>query len=154
MMTNSFQRAGHSDERTNQEDVHEMVRGAGEKVLIVDDQTDILETFEILAEGLGYCAAAVNNAKAAIEKYKSWRPDAVLMDRNMPEMDGPKCVERIIEYDPGARIVLVSGYDEDGPDGIDAKTKGLIKGYLTKPIDMEELGRMLGRLFVSGRSRR
>ena len=96
MMTNSFQPAGPSGEQAKHEDVQELVRGGGEKVLIVDDQTDILETFEILAEGLGYCAAAVNNAKAAIEKYKSWRPDAVLMDRNMPEMDGPNASKELL----------------------------------------------------------
>jgi CheY-like chemotaxis protein len=135
-------------------DIGELVRGSGEKVLIVDDEVDILETFEILlTEGLGYRAASANNAEAAIDKYKTWRPDAVLLDRNMPEMGGLKCAQRIIEYDPGARVVLVSGHDEEGPSGIDSKTKALIKGYLTKPITMEELGRMLGRLFVDARSR-
>jgi CheY-like chemotaxis protein len=70
-------------------DIGELVRGSGEKVLIVDDEVDILETFEILlTEGLGYRAASANNAEAAIDKYKTWRPDAVLLDRNMRRWAG------------------------------------------------------------------
>jgi YesN/AraC family two-component response regulator len=68
------------------------------------------------------------------------------MDRNMPHMDGNTCAAKIIEKDPDARIILVSGYDEKGPNGIDPTTKELIKGYLTKPVDAGELMRILTRL--------
>ncbi len=122
----------------------------GQKVLVVDDEEVVLEGEEMLIEWLGYRTASADNAKAAIEKYKSWQPDMVLLDRNMPEIDGITCAKRIIEYDPRARIVLVSGYEQEGPNGIDGKTKALIKGYLTKPIDMGEVSQLLSRLFAGG----
>ncbi len=135
-----------SDEDPKQSGVHEVVQGSGEKVLIVDDEVDILDVLVMLAEQLGYSAASADSGKAGIDKYKSWRPDVVLLDRNMPGMDGLKCAQRILEYDPEARLVLISGYDEGGPSGIDDKTKALIKWYLTKPINMEELSQTIRKV--------
>ena len=131
-----------SDERQRQAGVHEVVKGSGEKVLIVDDEVDILEVLVKLTKRLGYSAAFADSGKAGFDKYKSWRPDVVLLDRNMPGMDGPSCALSILEYDPEARIVLISGYDAGGPSGIDEKTNALIKGYLTKPIKTEELSQI------------
>ena len=135
-----------SDEHQRQAGVHVVVQGHGEKVLIIDDETNILEVLVMLAERLGYRAASADSGKAGIDKYKSWRPDVVLLDRNMPGMDGLKCARKILEYDPEARLVLISGYDEGGPSGIDDKTKALIKSYLTKPINMEVVSQTIRKV--------
>ncbi|MBW1738474.1 MAG: response regulator, partial [Deltaproteobacteria bacterium] len=127
-------------------DVTEAVKGRGEKILLVDDETVVLEPMHQLLEGLGYSIVSVTSGKAAIAKYKSWHPDAVLLDRNMPEMDGITCAEKILEYDSEARILMFSGYDETGPNGIDDKTGAAIKGYLTKPISMVQLTPLLADL--------
>jgi len=135
-----------SDEESKGERAAGFLHGSGQRVLIVDDEIEFLEPVEGALKAFGYKVAAVTSCKGAIRKYKSWRPDVVLLDRNMPEIDGITCAQKILEYDPGARIVLVSGYDESGPTGIDPETQTLIKEYLTKPIDMFELSRVLGRL--------
>jgi DNA-binding NarL/FixJ family response regulator len=62
-----------------------------------------------------------------------------LMDRNMPEMNGSRCAKELIKMDPDAKIIMVSGYDGSGPDGIDKDIRRLIKGYLTKPFNLEAL---------------
>jgi two-component system cell cycle sensor histidine kinase/response regulator CckA len=137
-----------SDEHVIEESSTKIVRGNGQKVLIVDDETDMCRVMEELLKRLGYKATYVRSGNSAILKYKSWRPDLVLLDRNMPEMDGVSCSEKIMDYDPNAKIVIISGYDEDGPSGIDEERKRLVKGYLTKPIEMaklsEELAQVLG----------
>jgi CheY-like chemotaxis protein len=121
--------------------------GRGEKVLIVDDEIEMLGPMEEMLESMGFQAAFAGSPQEGIEKYVQWKPDAVLMDRNMPQMDGNTCAGMIIEKDPDAKIILVSGYDEKGPNGIDPRTKELIKGYLTKPVDAAELIRLLARIF-------
>jgi two-component system chemotaxis response regulator CheY len=68
------------------------------------------------------------------------------MDRSMPEMDGITCIKEIIKTDPKAKIVIVSGYGETGPNGIDESAKSLIKDYLTKPCGREELSRVLSQV--------
>jgi YesN/AraC family two-component response regulator len=64
----------------------------------------------------------------------------------MPEMDGITCARSILEDDPGAKIVLISGYEATGPTGIDDTTKSFIKGYLSKPIDVVDLTSLLERV--------
>jgi two-component system cell cycle sensor histidine kinase/response regulator CckA len=137
-----------SDIRIPEESSPKIVRGKGEKVLVVDDEGEMCEVMEELLKRLGYRAAYVRSGNSAIQKYKSWRPDVVLLDRNMPEMDGVSCSEEIMNFDPSAKILIISGYDQDGSSGIDGDKKRLIKGYLTKPIEMgrlsEELAQVLG----------
>ncbi len=67
------------------------------------------------------------------------------MDRGMPKMDGITCARKIVEKDPEARIIMVSGYEESGPNGIDESVKSLIKGYITKPCSMGELSQAISR---------
>jgi PAS domain S-box-containing protein len=139
-----------SGEKALQASSTKIMPGKGQKILIVDDETDMCKVMEELLERLGYQVEYVNNGNAAILKYKSWRPNLVLLDRNMPEMDGLSCAESIIDYDPDAKIVIISGYDVDGPSGIAEEKKRLIKGYLTKPIGMDKLSTQLARVLKQG----
>lgn len=119
------------------------VKGKGEKILLVDDEMVVIEPMHQLLDGLGYEVVPATSGKDAISRYQSWKPDVVLMDRNMPEMDGITCAQKILELDPKARIIMVSGYDERGPNGIDDRTEEAIKGYLIKPINMAQLTTLL-----------
>ena len=135
-----------SGKLSTHEQVPELSRGEGQKILIVDDESEMCKSMAELLTGIGYRADSVNTGKAAIEKYQAWHPDAVLLDRNMPEMDGISCGEKIMDFDPNAKIVIISGYDEQGPVALDDERKKFIRGYLTKPIDMNDLSSMLAQL--------
>ena len=120
--------------------------GQGQKVLIVDDDSSALEALTHLISRLGYQAIAVNEAVDTIDSFKKWRPDVVLMDRNMPSMDGPSCIRKIIQIDPAAKIIIVSGYGASGSDGINGEIRSLIRGYLIKPCGIEVLSSMLAQV--------
>ncbi len=122
-----------------------IIMGKGQRVLIIDDDPPALEALTNLTKGLGYKAMPVNRPVEALDNYTKWSPDIVLMDRNMPEMDGLSCIKQIMKTDPNARIIIVSGYEDSGQDGIDDNIRSLIKGYLTKPCGTEELSRMLSQ---------
>ncbi len=122
-----------------------IIMGKGQKVLIIDDDPPALEALANLTKGLGYKAMSVDRPVEALDNYTKWSPDIVLMDRNMPEMDGLSCIKQIIKTDPNARIIIVSGYEDSGQDGIDDNIRSLIKGYLTKPCGTEELSKMLSQ---------
>jgi len=124
----------------------QIVRGGGQKILIVDDEIDICRLMKELLAEYGYHVAYVTSGKAAVTEYKTWQPDIMLLDRNMPEMDGLSVAEEIMDYDPEAKIVVISGYDENGPLGIEEEKKRLIKGYLSKPINIKELSTLLTRM--------
>jgi len=64
--------------------------------------------------------------------YKEYKPDLVLLDINMPKMNGVEVLKQIIEFDNQARVIMVS--IEDDNDTIDDCTKfGALK-YITKPF--------------------
>jgi CheY-like chemotaxis protein len=132
--------------RAEETPVTELVRGEGQRVLVVDDDDTILQPMIELLEGLGYQASAVNDGRQAVEAYPSWGPDVVLLDRSMPGLDGVETAGRILEIDPDAWIVLISGYDEDGPDGIDPRVLESVKGYIPKPFDIGEVSKVLAEV--------
>ena len=141
--------SGKIDSIEKPESQREIIRGKGQKVLIVDDEPPALKALANLTKGLGYQAISVDRSIEALKNYNKWSPDIVLMDRNMPEIDGLSCIKQIIKADPNARIVIVSGYEESGQNGIDTDVKSMIKGYLTKPCGTEELSRMLSQVLDS-----
>lgn len=138
-----------SSGRTDTQAAVALIRGQGQTVMVVDDEAALLEAMPELLSSLGYKAMVAANAFQAIEMYRQQRPDIVLMDRNMPEMDGIRCAEQIVALDPHATIAIISGYDIEGPDGIAEDKRHLIKGYLTKPLGLRELSTMLNDLLHS-----
>jgi len=100
---------------------------------------------EILGE-MGYIVNTASCGEEAIGKYQSWSPDIVVMDRNMPKMDGLTCIRKIKKIDPGLKVILWSGYNEKGLNAIDEKSLEMISGYITKPINIAELSHLLAEL--------
>ena len=128
---------------------HAPILGNGEKILIIDDERPSLEAISNLTESLGYKTIPIDRPVEALNNYKKWAPDAVLIDRSMPEMDGSTCLKEIMKIDPKAKTIIVSGYEESGPDGVDENLKPLINGYLTKPFGLVELSRALSRALAT-----
>jgi CheY-like chemotaxis protein len=120
-----------------------LAHGEGKKVLVVDNEKELVNAMLRLLEFLDYHADSASNGLEAIEKYKSYQPDMVLMDINMPGMDGITCAEKIKDFDPDAKIAIISGYEENY--GIDVSKKSLIAGYLTKPISLKDLSAFLNQ---------
>jgi signal transduction histidine kinase/pSer/pThr/pTyr-binding forkhead associated (FHA) protein/ActR/RegA family two-component response regulator len=127
----------------------EIILGRGERVLIVDDERPALDALAAIVKKLGYEVIPMEKPMEALNTYSEIAPDVVLMDRGMPKMDGVTCARRIVERDPLARIIMVSGYEETGPNGIDGLAKNVIKGYLTKPCRMEELSEVISRALAA-----
>ena len=119
------------------------VKGNGQKILIIDDDESVLDSILNLVIQLGYQAKAIRKSTEATAIYKKWAPELVLIDRIMPEMDGIQCIESIIKLDPEARIIIISGYESEGPNGISDSIKEVIKGYLTKPCNATQLSNMI-----------
>jgi len=100
-------------------DDHEHARAGIRSILGMDP------AFEIVAEG--------TNGEEAIELSKQWRPDLILMDINMPVMNGLEATKVIKEHDPHIKIVMVTVSD-DIKDLFETLKKGA-QGYLLKNLN-------------------
>ncbi|MBW2026149.1 MAG: response regulator [Deltaproteobacteria bacterium] len=101
------------------------------KILIVD----------VEMEGTYVVDQAFNGAEG-VEKYKKFIPDLVIMDINMPIMDGYESSLQIKAFDPSARILVLTG---NASDSRAKKTiqEGIALTLLQKPLRLEELSRII-----------
>lgn len=114
--------------------------GTAYRVLIVDDSMFVTKQIgQILtSEGFEVVGTAADG-EAGVEKYKELFPnvDFVTMDITMPKMDGVTALEKIIEFDADARVIMVSALGKQ-----DLVKDALIKGaknYIVKPLDREKV---------------
>jgi two-component system cell cycle sensor histidine kinase/response regulator CckA len=148
VITMSFPLAGNVAEiATQPAPAVEVSYGNGEIVLVVDDEAEILKAMQSLLDGLGYQSAVAASGKEALDKYAAMKPEVVLMDINMPEMDGVDCAEKIFDLNPDAKIAFLSGYGiEDIDEFADRVKASPIKTFLTKPVELADLSTALSHM--------
>ncbi len=78
------------------------------RILLADDAPFMRMQCGRMLTALGYEVIEAENGRDAVAKYSQHRPDAVLLDVTMPELDGIAALRQIKELDPDARIAMVS----------------------------------------------
>ena len=107
------------------------------KILLVDDETDVLEGLVEYLSRKGYDVATATDGQAALDSVRSRPPDLVILDVRMPGMDGIEVCRRLRKMSPEVRIIFLSALQQD----VD-KAKGLMMGgddYVAKPFSTLEL---------------
>lgn len=110
----------------------------GQKILIVDDETEFAETCAECLAFRGFDARWTGDARSAMEVINSgWHPAVVLLDLQMPEMNGLETLSLIKQFDQDIEVIIVTarGSTEDGIEGMQ---RGLFD-YFMKPVEIEEL---------------
>jgi DNA-binding response OmpR family regulator len=109
---------------------------AGEQILVVDDEANIIDLVRLYLERDGFRVEAAADGAQALEKIRGLNPDLVILDIMLPEIDGFEVCRRV-RNDSDVPIIMLTARDED----ID-KIVGLELGaddYLTKPFNPREL---------------
>jgi two-component system, OmpR family, alkaline phosphatase synthesis response regulator PhoP len=120
------------------------------KVLIVDDEPNIVTALEFLFRRSGYDVRLAKNGAEALEQVDAWRPDVVLLDVMMPVKSGYEVCQRLRERSDLARMKIVMLSAKGGEAEVN---KGLSLGadlYVTKPFSTQELVATIDRLFDAG----
>ncbi len=83
------------------------------KVLVVDDEKDFLFTMEYWLKSKGYEVKTVTDGFRAVEAIKTFSPNIILLDINMPGMDGVETLKRIRDIDKAIPIIIITAYIEE-----------------------------------------
>lgn len=108
-----------------------------EKILLVDDEEDFLETLAERMRNRGMNVSTSASAKEAIEMAKKESFDAIIMDLIMPEMDGLQALKALKDKSPELQIILLTGR-ATLEKGIEAMKLGAMD-FLEKPADLKVL---------------
>ena len=110
-----------------------------ERVLLVDDENDLVEIGRLMLERLGYSVATRTSSIEALELFKSDpnKFQLVITDMTMPNMTGDLLAQKLLELRPELPVILCTGYSERMTE-VRARDMG-IKAFLMKPIIIQDL---------------
>ena len=104
-----------------------------EKILIVDDDADLLQLLSMRLSSAGFEVETADCAEAAVNRLDLVRPQLVITDMRMKEMDGMALFEHIHRTMPALPVIILTAHGTI-PDAVAATQRGVF-GYLTKPFD-------------------
>lgn len=116
-------------------------------ILVADDALFTRMMLRNILSENGYSAIVEAETGAeAIWAYERWKPDLVIMDINMPEMDGMTAVRHILQLDPEAKIVICSALGEKQLM-LEALETG-VKDFITKPFQPDKVVEVITRVLT------
>ena len=123
----------------------ENVKGSSRTVMVVEDYDDTRYFLKRILEKKGYRVLEAVNGQEAVEIAKTEHPDLILMDLDLPILDGIGATQHLRQHDAtkSVPIVAVTAYPMSY-----TRVKAFAKGcneYLSKPIDFDELDKLLTR---------
>ena len=109
------------------------------KIMIADDQELMRDSLHILLSTKAdiHICSLVKNGKEVLAQIPETKPDVILMDIRMPELDGVTCTKLVKEAYPEIKIIVLTTFDDD--EYIFSALKYGASGYLLKDVGMEEL---------------
>jgi len=114
------------------------------KVLVVDDEHVIADTLAIILNQNGFEASAVYTGMEAVALARRTRPDLVISDVIMPDMNGIETATAIRKFLPGCKILLFSGQASTADLLANARVQGKEFEVLAKPVHPKDLLAKLG----------
>jgi len=118
------------------------------RIAVADDEPDVRDYFRVILPRLGHqVVAAAANGRELIEICREHKPDLIITDVRMPEMDGDVAIHEICQTSP-VPFILISAYSkpEENLDGFGS----VRRAYLTKPVRRDDLEDAIAQ--VSGNS--
>ena len=122
------------------------------RLLVVDDEEAIRESLSAALAAEGFEVTTAPTAERALTQLDTFRPEVVLSDIRMPGLDGVELLSIVRERAPSLDVILMTAY-QDMPTVIAAMRAGAVE-FLTKPIDLGDLLRLIGTIFEDRRARR
>jgi CheY-like chemotaxis protein len=122
------------------------VAGSTRRVLVADDHQDSASSLAMMLQLLGNEVRVARDGLDAVGLAERFRPQVILMDLGMPNLDGYEATRRIREQPWGAEVVIVAltGWGQEA-DRVKSKAAGC-DAHLVKPVDLPDLEKILAEL--------
>jgi two-component system, NtrC family, response regulator AtoC len=115
----------------------------GKGILIIDDETVILESLSMFLTEKGYRVETALTRSEGLAKFESFRPDTIILDIRLPDGDGLDLLRELKSKNTGTAIIMITAFHD-----MDTTIKAIKAGaaeYITKPIDVDELEKAILR---------
>ena len=116
------------------------------KVLIADDSDMMRKIAKMSIEKGGHQALEASNGTEAVEIAKNEMPDVILLDAEMPEMDGWEACKAIKTNTPTSKIPILMCTGHDLSDEEDELKKVGAKGFITKPYNVAKMVEVINKV--------
>lgn len=127
-----------------------MKENGKERVLVVEDNPSNLKLVVFLLEKEGFLVKQATDAQHGIQISKEWKPDLILMDIQMPGMDGLTATRLLKDNPETAEIRIVALTALAMPGDRERASAAGCDGYITKPIHYQEFLETVKRVLASG----
>jgi DNA-binding NtrC family response regulator len=107
------------------------------RVLIADDEFDFASTLQTRLNLRDFEATMVNSGEEAVQAVEQQKPDVLLLDLKMPDLDGLEVLSRLKEMGAETKVIILTGHGsfEVGREGMELGAFD----YIMKPVDLNEL---------------
>jgi DNA-binding NarL/FixJ family response regulator len=121
-------------------------------ILIADDQELMRQSLKIMLSSQPNFAVTdtVSNGREVLESIKKNKPDIILMDIRMPEMDGVVCTQKVKEMAPDIKVIILTTFDDD--EFVFNAIKFGASGYLLKGTSLKDLTSAITKYTTANRS--
>ena len=109
---------------------------SAKKIMVVDDEQDFLFTMEYWLKSKGYEVRTATDGFKALDLAKAFNPHLILLDINMPGIDGVETLKRIREFNKEVPVIIITAYV--GEERVDAASVYKISGLFYKDKDFKE----------------
>lgn len=113
------------------------------RILVVDDNADGAESLSMFLQLGGHTTQVANSASVGLRMVEEFKPDLVFLDIGLPEMSGYEVARRIRASSAGKSICLVAVTGWGGEKDKDAAKEAGFNAHITKPVDLNEVSRLL-----------
>jgi DNA-binding NtrC family response regulator len=122
-------------------------------ILIIDDEPDICWMLEHILDKRNLMHSRALNGNDALALMKKQQFKMAFLDAKLPDIEGLDLAKQMLNIDPGIFVYLVSGfyYKEDSAVR-KALLEGIIKGFISKPFDHDEINNTIDEVFASNKS--
>ena len=109
-----------------------------EVILIVEDDEDLVEIYKEILELHEFNVVIASNGEEGVKKFRENKPSLVIMDGDMPILDGYQAFKQIKKIDANANVIIITGFSEVSVKSKEAIKEELIK-VISKPLGIDEL---------------